>query len=332
MSLEKKSFEIPVIHDFRGIAALSVVLYHFVYTTTDYIQTEWVLDIFHFGRKGVQLFFIISGIVIPLSMIKASYQLPKIGKFLLRRFARIEPPFLVSLALGILFLFARNYFPSAVQVDLSPSLRDIFLHFGYLVPFVSDAKWVLPVYWTLSIEFQYYLFLAILFPLVMSKKPVLKWLFALIVIGIPLIFPVKVSFFPRWAPYFGLGIFYAMFLTKHFSLREFLAAGILSIVMCLTVSKIEWVDIGLATVAIAVIHFFPYLTTKGGRFFGKISYSLYLFHSLIGARFINFMSHRTTEAWEKFLVITVGVILATITAYIVWKLVERPSQLLSKKV
>ena len=61
--------EISVINTLRGIAALVVCLYHFVCTTTDYIESQIILDIFSFGKKGVQIFFIISGIVIPLSML-----------------------------------------------------------------------------------------------------------------------------------------------------------------------------------------------------------------------------------------------------------------------
>jgi len=133
--MPNRSLHIPILNSLRGIAALSVCFYHFVCTTTDYITDKTTLDVFHFGAKGVQVFFIISGIVIPLSMIKINYKLNQFPKFILKRFTRIEPPYIAVVILGIVYLVVRNYVPSANNVDLTPSIRDVFLHIGYLVPF-----------------------------------------------------------------------------------------------------------------------------------------------------------------------------------------------------
>ena len=64
---------LPIIDVLRGWAALSVCLFHYVCTTTGYIETKLITDLFNFGAKGVQVFFIISGMVIPLSMINLKY-------------------------------------------------------------------------------------------------------------------------------------------------------------------------------------------------------------------------------------------------------------------
>ncbi|NQY08622.1 MAG: hypothetical protein HRT71_03805 [Flavobacteriales bacterium] len=72
--MKKNPNQILIINSLRGIAAIVVCLFHFVVRTTDYVQNETVLDVFLFGHKGVQLFFIISGIVIPLSMINSNYR------------------------------------------------------------------------------------------------------------------------------------------------------------------------------------------------------------------------------------------------------------------
>ena len=151
--MKKESNQILVINSLRGLAALAVCFYHFVCTTTGFINNETILEIFNFGKKGVQVFFIISGIVIPLSMLKSGYKIKLLGKYLLKRFIRIEPPYLVAVVLGILYLYARNFIPSSTTIDLTPSFRDIMLHIGYLVPFIEDATWINPVFWTLSIEF-----------------------------------------------------------------------------------------------------------------------------------------------------------------------------------
>ena len=326
----KSHSHISVINSLRGLAALTVCLYHFVCTTTGYITNQIVLDVFHFGAKGVQVFFIISGIVIPLSMIKSDYKISFFPKFILKRFIRIEPPYLGVVILGIIYLVVRNYIPSSNNIDLTPSVRDVFLHIGYLVPFVEDAQWINPVFWTLSIEFQYYLILAISFPLMMSQIKYLRFLFYLILFLFPIIIPSGQSFFPYWSPYFALGIFYVLYLTKKINNLEFFI--LLIIASVLVVQNQGFLDLFIGYGTLIVIHNFKSFTNKVGEFMGKISYSLYLLHSIIGSAFVNFMSHRVSDPFGKFFVILSGVAITIISAYIYWRLIEKPSHKLAQKI
>jgi len=327
--MKNKPKQIIIINSLRGLAALSVCLYHFIVTTTGFITNETILDVFHYGNRGVQLFFIISGVVIPLSMIKSNYKINLFGKYLLRRFIRIEPPYLIAVALGLLYLYARNFVPSSSQVNLFPSIRDIILHIGYLVPFVEDAKWIREIFWTLSVEFQYYIFLATFFPLALSDKKFLRWGFNILILTIPFLVPAN-SFFIHWAAYFGVGIFYALYITKKYTLKE-------SLVMILFCSLVIYkeqglIDLSIALGALSIIHFFPNSKSGIGLFLGKISYSFYLLHSIIGLGYINFMSHLVSSSTGKFLVISSGLVLSIISAYIFWKFIEKPSQLRSQKI
>ncbi|MFN6038957.1 MAG: acyltransferase family protein, partial [Bacteroidota bacterium] len=142
----------------RGVAATLVCFYHFIYTTTDYFTNKILLSMSSYGKYGVQMFFVISGIVIPISMINGKYNYSSIFKFFAKRMLRIEIPFIVSIILAIIYLNLRNFIPTSYKIDLTPSFSDFILHLGYLVPFFDNAKWINPVYWTLGIEFQYYLF------------------------------------------------------------------------------------------------------------------------------------------------------------------------------
>lgn len=327
--MSKNNQQILIINSLRGIAALAVCLYHFVCTTKGYITDEVLLDIFHYGKKGVQLFFIISGIVIPFSMIKSNYKIKFIGKYLLKRFVRIEPPYLVAVLLGILFLYLRNFIPSSANVDLTPSLRDIALHLGYLVPFFEDAKWINQVFWTLSIEFQYYIFLALLIPLALSEKKIFHWIFSALVISVPFI-NGSGAFFLHWAPYFGLGIFYVLFISKKYNIYEFVISFLLSSIVIFFEQGILDLMIGLG--ALSIIHIFQTHKSKIGFFLGDISYSLYLIHSIIGSSLINFLSHKFNSPMGKFGVITLGVFVSIASAYVFWRFIEKPSQARSKKI
>ena len=327
--MSKKSSHIPVIDSFRGLAASLVCFYHFVYTTIDYIQTDWILEIFHHGKRGVQLFFIISGIVIPLSLIKSKYKLNNWWPFIMKRFIRIEPPYLAAILVGIIYLIVRNYIPGSASIDLTPSLLEIILHLGYLIPFFEETNWINPVFWTLAVEFQYYLVLSLIFPMAISGKVTFRLVFYSIMIGLGFI-GASNSFFPYWAPYFLVGIIYILYKSEKIKIIEF---SILATVMSpILLYKYGIIDYGIAAITILIIHFLPTLKSNLMMFLGKISYSLYLLHSILGAAFINFMSHRFTEPYQKFLVISTGFLISVLSAYLFYVFIEKPSHKYARKI
>ncbi len=67
-------------------------------------------------------------------------------------------------------------------------------------------------------------------------------------------------------------------------------------------------------------------------FLGKISFSLYLLHVPIGGRIINFGGRYANTGWKVWLVLLVGLIVTLVASWIFYKLVEYPSQALSKKI
>ena len=327
--MEKKSDHILIINSLRGIAASAVCFYHFICTTKDYITTPFLLDAFHYGQKGVQLFFIISGIVIPLSLINSGYSLSNWKNFMLKRFVRIEPPYLVAVAIGVFYLIARNYIPGTVAVDLTPSIKEIILHLGYLIPFFENVKWINEVFWTLAVEFQYYLALSILFPLLLTNKIWTRIVFYTLFIGAGFM-GTSYEFFPHWAPYFLAGIVYTLYRKKRISHTEFwtMAAVLTGVIYHL----LGGVDLGIAIVGLLLIHYLTNFKTKVTLFLGKISYSLYLLHSIIGAAFINYLSHRFTAPYQKFLVISLGFLISVFAAYLLYRFVEKPTHNYAKKI
>ena len=263
-------------------------------------------------------------------MIKINYKLNYFPKFILKRFTRIELPYIAVVILGIIYLLVRNYVPLANNVDITPSIRDVFLHIGYLVPFFEDAKWINPVFWTLSVEFQYYLMLAIAFPLALSSKQYLRIAFYILILLFPFVINTGQSFLPYWGAYFSVGIFYALFITNKISKIEYATISLFAALIIYYNQGL--IDLSIAIVTLLIIHNFSKFTNKLGEFFGKISYSVYLLHSIVGSAFVNYMSHIYKEPYQKIIVITSGVLITIISAYIFWILIERPSQKLAKKI
>jgi peptidoglycan/LPS O-acetylase OafA/YrhL len=321
--------ELPIIHTLRGFSAVGICLYHYVCCTTGYVGPGIVFDTFALLALNVQIFFVISAMVIPISMINAQYRIQDFFTFVYKRALRIEPPYLISLLIAAAYLNLRNYIPGSASVDLAPGWDELLMHIGYLVPFFEDARWINPVYWSLSVEFQYYILLGLLFPLAMHSMVWLRILFyALLLIG-PFV-SYQSSFFTSWSSLFLLGILYILQYLKKINRVEFWI--FLFATSLITYWKVGPNDLLVGLLALLVIHFFRNFDFKIGRYFGDRSFSIYLLHSITGAPIINFLSHRYHEAWQKPLVIVFGFFICLICSHYFHRWVEMPSLRLSKKI
>ena len=319
----------PVINSLRGFSAVGICLYHYICCTTGYIAPGILFDSFYLLSHNVQIFFIISGMVVPISLITAQYHYQQFWTFIWKRSLRIEPPYLISMIIGMIYLFVRNFIPSSTPVDLFPTVKEIILHIGYLIPFFEGSRWINPGYWSLAIEFQYYISLALIFPLALSAKTWHRWIFYLILLSLPFLYPQR-HCFTGWGSYFLLGIVYILFYFKRIKFNEYLIISIIASVVTL-IHRNVW-DLSIAWGTITLVYFFQDWENKLTQFFGNISYSFYLLHSVVGGSIINFLSHRFTESWEKPLVIAVGFLASTIASHLYFQWIEKPSMSLSKSI
>ena len=117
----------------RGLASTMVFGFHLFNLSNGYLGTDLLWRLTYYGKFGVQFFFVISGFVITYSMLNAQYKLKDFPRFLMKRIIRIEPPYLIVLALTVVFLWIRVktglgrgelYIPTWDQVLLAPGLPD----------------------------------------------------------------------------------------------------------------------------------------------------------------------------------------------------------------
>ncbi len=319
---------VPVLNSLRAIAALSVCLFHYVCTVVGYTTNEIILSTFYFGQYGVQMFFVISGFIIPWSMYHGNYRIRNFFTFTAKRLIRLEPPYLISLGLAILHTYLRSFSPQYNGIDITPDANQIFLHFGYLIPFFEDEKWIRPVYWTLAVEFQYYVTIGLMFPLIISKKIVLRIAFYSAFLFS--VFYTNDAFLPYHLPIFLLGIL--LFLKRIYLVGEieFYLVSLSCFIF------IIWKH-DIPTTLFSFIAYFSILHFSGwknkvGDFLGNISYSLYLFHSLSGMIILNYFAHFVTSPVIKTLLVLVAVMAAIAFAWVINKLVEEPSKKWSSKI
>ena len=91
---------VPGLDGLRGVAVIAVMLFHHFHFS-DGGRHAW-----SGGFLGVDIFFVISGFVIPLSLHGRSYTLRQFPAFMVRRLVRLEPPYIASIVLAIVLWHA----------------------------------------------------------------------------------------------------------------------------------------------------------------------------------------------------------------------------------
>ena len=119
------------------------------------------------GDKGVQVFFVLSGFVIVLSLMRERFTWSAAKMFALRRQLRLDAVYWVVMAVTIVDLLVERAAGFVVS-DPIPGVGTILRNVLYLQG-VTGAEQVVHVGWTLAIEIQFYLFMLVLLGLASTK-------------------------------------------------------------------------------------------------------------------------------------------------------------------
>jgi peptidoglycan/LPS O-acetylase OafA/YrhL len=306
------------------MAALGVCLFHYICKTPGLIEDGWITKIFSFGHYGVQVFFIISGFIILYSLSNHNYKTKDYFRFILKRLIRLEPPYLISLLGMVAYLIVREYLPSFNGLSLIPDWNQFLLHLGYLIPYQNFYNWISPVYWTLGIEFQFYLIMGLLFvPFRQYYK------ISIILLSIIAVLPIQSHqfFITDHLKFFIAGMF--LFLLHENPKDYFIILGMVVVGFALKNHVFVLSVFILMTIGVM---WFSQFSNKFFDFFAKISYSLYLMHPFIGQPIINLGIKKTTGDVQNFLLVTTATLVTIGISYGVYWLVELPAVRWSKKV
>jgi len=321
--------QLPVIDSLRAFAAISVCLFHFVCTITGFIDNSLIRNVFSFGKYGVQTFFVISGFVLPWSMYNSGFSIKNFGTFMLKRIIRLEPPYVVSVVIAVILIYIRNvFYVGDTTRGFELNLKQLLSHFGYLVPFFKDVDWLNIVYWTLAVEFQYYLFIALFFFMLVNSNLWLKRIFHVVLLFSVLI--GDVNFLPHWLAVFGIGILLFQLKSKMIGKPDFFILSL--IYLCFMAWHYPLIMLPFVLIPVIALLYFEQLKVVLLNTIGKFSYSFYLMHTLIGSSFLNVMSHHVYSAPIKFILVLTAILLSLAVSYFLYVWVEKPSKNLSSSL
>ncbi|MES2600866.1 MAG: acyltransferase [Pseudomonadota bacterium] len=350
------SHRLRALDGLRGVAILLVMGFHYFYhlesfyyksTLYPYGETFSNVLVFKYGYMGVELFFIISGFVIAMTLESSASALD----FVVRRFVRIWPALIVSAVITFFLLnwsdspFAltrRQFWPNFLP---SLTLTPTSLWSG-LFP---KVEFVTGVYWSLVVEIRFYMIAVLLFWLFSRQKLARNLVIFTLIIYIARALLRRAMpgyngvydalFIPDYMPWFAAGaVFYELYkerLTKG-------AALIMLAVMYVLIARVStnYAMIGrdpvIASIAaLSFLGLFWLLATKPASvgilevrplvWIGECSYSIYLYHYAVGMILISQVSKTIGLVPQLLLVAAISLLVFAI-GRISYLTVENPSR------
>lgn len=318
------SSHVPVLDHLRGAAALAVCVFHF--TSESLPCGDPIRGAGSFGWLGVQAFFVISGFVIPYSLHQRSYRLRDAGSFLIRRLKRLGPPYFTCILLVVCLDFLSTLTPGFRGQPYSLNGGQLIAHATYSNA-VLGYNWLNPVFWTLEVELQFYLLVAVAFPLLNHGKPLVRVLSLLAVASCGLLGGGKTLLVPHWLPLFAVGMAASQLAVGRFTRLQFLM--VFPVIACLGVSVLGPLQtlVGILT-ACAILWFrseSPPAVIRPLAWVGTISYSLYLLHLPLARRVANLAGRLPDSLAFQYPAVLIAFPVSIGCAWLLYKLVEAPS-------
>lgn len=285
----------------RALTCLNLLLFHYTYVYQNKYGFESELGFsFPYGKYGVQLFFMLSGLVNALTLIKKR----KPGEFIASRCIRIFPSYWLVIFLNVvLFSCLTMYNETATFWGTVSNLTTM--------PQLLGHPNMEPVTWTLQVEMLFYLFLMGTFALGLLDKPMRTMMFAITVCLVSCTFfdwfqsaqPesswnstfhfVDELFIMRTLPLFSMGILLNELRCKRGKPWQLWAGIVVSGVVFHLIDLREHNPLAtilmMGMLTAAAYGKLPILRFKPLIFISFVSYPLYLFHNNLGSALMKFL-------------------------------------------
>lgn len=287
----------------RALAAINLLAFHFTHVYQ--VKFGYVTPLgfeWPFGAYGVELFFILSGYVNSMSLLRRQEPVD----FVVARLIRILPIFLIAIFANLAILTLPPHTPAGVTGGQ-------WLANLTLVPRIFGYECVDPVMWTLQVEIMFYATLVIMFHIGALRRYFLGWgsLLALSVLVCPFLDGLAAE--SQTTAWFALATS-----LRRLLLLDFVPLFAIGFILYMIQTRVGalWKNMGAIVVAAAVFHSIDHgkhnplatlliiavvtlaargriapLRLKPFMFISAISYPVYLFHNNLGCALIYHFNH-----------------------------------------
>ena len=314
-------FRIDIIELMRGFAAAAIVAFHYS-DKFDYYFTQSIREL---AWLGVDIFFVISGFIIPYSLSGTDYSIARFWHFMGRRMIRLEPPYLASILL-ILMLSVINMWVGLVPDADLPTWQQLLSHLLYLAPLFGH-EWINPVYWTLGCEFLFYLLVGLTYGHFRQSSVVHLLIFSAACTFVVNLFYDKFNVIPLE---FLVGVLVYRIATGYGEViltRLGIAASLLAIASFRVDLMVMVAVTALAILKLRRVRLPCWMTIAA-----PLTYSLYLIHAPLGNGLLKVAGKFGSKIWFDILIAAATVILVTIITVFYYRIFEEPAIRASRKV
>lgn len=309
------------IESLRAVAALMVLCFHLI-SFRDHngplIIHEKIREYSEFGAQGVELFYIISGFVIYLSLTSFSFEFKHYPKYFLKRISRIFPPFWGTIGLICLtpFLWGWPFVYSFEELVQNATLSvDLF----------KKYPWMNEIFVTLKVEFLFYLCIGLL--AVPMRKSI--WSYGLLTfsfLGMTYFFHSVDLIYN--IPYFLIGIACCELYRGN---QKVLNYALLFCCLGFLAFVYQMQDFIISVLGVSMLLWLP-IKNRLLEKIGHFSYSLYLTHGFSGVMLLYYFKNQTSVDWKASVYIVLAFISALVFAYFYYLVIEKWAIKWSKKI
>ena len=289
--------------------------------------------VLNFGQEGVYVFFVISGMVMPLSMEKVDYRLTDFFTFMGKRILRLQPPLILSACIVALTSWAM------LNTETHNGWQLLAASATLTAPFF-DLPWVNDIYWTLFVEMQYYIYIALAFPILLRSSLVGRSILVAILLALSFTSlgmegnDAK-SNLPFHLPVFLMGYYLFMKYKGRINELEFWLGILACTSVCALLTGILH-DLGFRIVLTALFTTLTIRFASNGLNWlnkvGEVSYSIYLMHWPIISMLCYLFGGILKTAWGNALVFSLIQLGAVLFAFVFYRVIEKPALAWSKRL
>lgn len=297
-----------------------VVLFHYSSSGLTKLTNEPARNLFSKGYLGVEIFFVISGFIIPFALSKSNYSVKQIFNYMGKRIMRICPPAYIIMTLTIIQFYFIDYFHLSRNIWFETITFARVAHNFLFTADLVHYEWLTGIMWTLAVEFQFYIFVGLFFTF-MYKSFSSFSLFALGIYASFYLIPNDYNCFFLYGSLFVMGGATSLFFEGKIIKSQYTGLLLTAAIVCYLQLGIWPAALGILT---SLLISFASIKNCIGTFFGKISYSLYLSHILIGSTIENLIvriiPHQSQLQKDFCIALIFGI--SVLSAYIYYSTVE----------